>query len=226
MALRNWKAENTTPLQEQQERIANKVAHQAATARTLAQVAGVNVYVDSGFRVWGIKTFTLREFEFLEQLLREAILTIPTYDCVKSRVMWSAFIQKCLVCHDERPGLKITIRRKLGLYDYSINAIYKYIVKTVPPMIVNDIIKANFEYDSIIEFLDPPKKNDVADIPCSWGDLVGSYLHHKGILPDELLNMTMPQLNSMNEVMKKESNDEHRDRRLEEYMRLYGMKRG
>lgn len=164
--------------------------------RTLGQIAGVVYHVnprDPRVRLFAIRVFTLAELEFFMMLFN----SVRLFHTEKS---WLCFVQQCVESPGNHPGIWITIRRKLGLPDYSIRTICKHLFRgfKIPdamPPIINAIIEANLEM-GLIELLSERKKGD----PESDGDYSGtiaSMFIHKGILPRDYLSMTVKQLNAI-----------------------------
>lgn len=194
------------------------VVERTAHARSLAQVAGTVVFTDPRGRAWGIKTFRIGEMDYFQRELMDAILRIEVVDNIKTRVLWGMFVQKCIVCADLYVGIKVKIRRALGLPDYSLRTIVKNLIERVPPTVVNTIIEANLDKKDIVDFLNGDKN---ANVPkeidlVGWGDFMASYLYHKDIMPKQFFELTQPQLNAINDFMKAETErvkwEERRDR--------------
>lgn len=198
------------------ERQRNYVAERTAHARSLAQVAGAVTFTDPRGFAWGVKTFTFRELETFQADLASAIFRISTADNIKTRVQWAAFLQKCVVCHDQRVGLRITIRRALGLPDYSIRTLLKNLVDYVPPTILNAVVFANYEKATLAEFLQmPEKKKSAEQFDSGYDDLMASFFYHKDILPKDFFDMTLSQVGAINDYAKREAEEERHRRTVE-----------
>jgi len=174
--------------------------------RTLAHIAGRNHYIDKNGRMWGIKTFSLKQLDYFNNLLTNAItLTGSGNDKIK-KLTWVEFVRHCLTCHTSHPGLKITIRRMLGLTDYSRRDV-KHLVKHIVPEIADAITRANLE-KTIVEILNTDTK-EVNKESAKWGEVISGCMINLHIMPDEYLDLTMPQLKSLEEYGKDEETKNH-----------------
>lgn len=189
-----------------------------SVSRPLTHAAGFSNYAGPDGRVWGIRVFRLRELWFFEALLIKAFeVTASDAPQFFKRLAWALFLQNCLVCHSLYPGIRISIRRALGLTDYSVLNVW-HLVKHVPPTrVVDPIIYANYEQKTLMDFLNRggededkgkgkgKKKNQDDNLPLdSWGEVAAANYHHKNILPDDFFSLSYPQLMAVGDFAKDE----------------------
>lgn len=181
---------------------ADSVKPRTPRVRSLVHLAGMNEHVDSRGRVWGIRTFRLRELDYLERLLGLAISQTNEY---LKRAAWVMLVHACVLDHSECPTIVVRIRRLLGLRDHSKRAVSKHLCQSCPPPILIDIIHANFEVEGgLVGLLEQQGKDADTDKGDTWGKFFASHLVHTHKSFADMLDMTLPQLNAVSDYAKEE----------------------
>ncbi len=197
---------------------------ECAHALTIERLAGKMLFVDPAGQSWGIKIFTLREHETFFYGLHGAIVT-------NTPVAWARFAQKCVVAHSERPGIKVAIRRALGLYDYSAVRLYlkltnKYLVEFRDAVVYANTGKSFTNYANDSAKPETPSGKAKRNRTAGWGEVMASNYFNNGIMPDEFLGMTLPQLEAITEYGKREAGNTTRRNLLEDLKERMGTRRG
>lgn len=167
--------------------------------------------------MWGIRVMTIAQAEALDGELQRA-MAVEIGDCSKriKRKSWARFLQAFFVSRSPAPGITITVRRALGMYDYSVFRIKRMMKKRlfdmVPPVpAVDAIVCANYDIETLIKLLEKgneeeqradDKKKD--DNPSSWGEVMASYFINAQMLPCDFFSMTLTQLDVVGEYSEDE----------------------
>lgn len=176
---------------------------------TLEQLGYRVTWIDPAGRVWGIKVCKLFEQDMFISGMLEAIRRSATNDNVIAWALW--FREYLCDYRGEHCGIKVKIRRLLGLHDYSLAKIIKATRNHI--FLFRDIICCTTLGQGFTDFLRSCTNNidRIKDSPEAtldkggYSSLIGSMFVHKGVLPNEFMNLTQPQLNAINAYSDKES---------------------
>jgi hypothetical protein len=184
------------------------------TERSLEHAAGVSYFIDERGARWGLRTFTLRHAGYFNEILFKAIAAAAGQPAASfvCRLAWSLFIQRCVCCHNPYMSVSIRARRLFGLPDYPLRKIWRLSRATAVrefgadgslfiPEIVEPIIYATLDYKTFGELFEEKKDKGGA---ANWGEVAATFFIHKNLMPTAILDLTIPQLNAINEVLSKD----------------------
>lgn len=194
-------------------------------AHEIERLSGRLLWVAPDSRAWGIKIFKLREQDYFYRILLAAV-------AADSAVAWAHWAQRCVVAVEDKCGIKISIRRALGLHDFSVLYVYKKLTRgtTAIAALRDAVLDANvgMNFVKFVERLTEPdtvKKKFKRKHAAGWPEIVASVYFNKGILPDEFLDMTLPQLDAISDYGEKEASKNTRDAMLDELKEQAGFRR-
>ena len=197
----------------------------SAQSRGLHQIGRVSYFVDPSGRVWGIRIFNMNELTMFDMNV-EAIKPFILDETINGKSAWITFFQFCLVNAELKPGIITSLRRVLGLPDYSRRQVWRsgFLSLDARSRLLDAIMLANYEKDFVgcmtpaVQRIDKRTGKPVVRKSISIGETMASFVYHYQIPPEQFMNMTMPQLNAYVSYANEQSRENKRNNNAGEVM--------
>jgi hypothetical protein len=172
------------------------------TKRTMEEMAGIEMFVDSRGARWRLRVFTLGDLWRFYDVL-EPVLVSPDAKA------WEKLLQTALMVPE--PGLMVRLRRALGYDDYSVGRITRAIPVKDAMRLLDAVVRANLDMtlDKLKEKCEKimsgneKEKGKVegngtgAEGQQDWGSVVGYVFVEKSVMPGEFFGLTVRQFNAI-----------------------------